>query len=258
MLEVHPPHQSVHTWKDFFIHIGAIAIGLLLALALEQAVEAVHHAHQREKIEEQIRIVLEADVELNANNFRQFSDMRAYLSELRGAISARLRGESEPNQPPVRDPRLRGFIRFPGLAPYEAAQKNGTIALLRENQIRLYNRLAFARELMLIERDRWNEQSSLFEAFQKRYVDTSGSAFLNGIVEAPDVKALSKPELEEYLALVAALIERTDVLRGRMDLLDLEIRSLLLGETNESALLDAAVKVRPEGFGVAMRPPGNR
>ena len=130
--------------------------------------------------------------------------------------------------------------------------------MLRENQIRLYNRLAFARELMLIERDRWNEQSSLFEAFQKRYVDTSGSAFLNGIVEAPDVKALSKPELEEYLALVAALIERTDVLRGRMDLLDLEIRSLLLGETNESALLDAAVKVRPEGFGVAMRPPGNR
>lgn len=257
MLEVHPPHQPVHTWKDFLIHIGAIAIGLLLALALEQTVEAVHHAHQREKIEEQIRVVLEADVDLNANNFRQFANIRSYLSELRGAISARLRGDPEPNQPAVRDPRLRGFIRFPGLAPYEAAQKNGTIALLSENRIRLYNRLAFARDLMLTERDRWNEQSSLFEAFQKRYVDSPGSAFLNGIAEAPDVKALSKPELEEYLQLVAALIERTDVLRGRMDLLDLEIRTLLLGETNESALLDNAVKGRPEGFGVAMGPVAN-
>lgn len=257
MLEVHPPHQSIHTWKEFLIHIGAIVIGLLLALALEQTVEAVHHAHQREKIEEQIRVVLEADVELNANNFRQFADNRAYLSELRGAISARLRGEPEPSQPPVRDPRQRVFIRIPGLAAYEAAQKNGTIALLSENRIRLYNRLAFARDLMLTERDRWNEQSSLLEAFQKRYVDSSGSAFLNGIVQAPDVTALSKPELAEYLQLAAALIERTDVLRGRLDLLDQEIRSLLLGETNESALLDDAVKMRPDGFGVAMSPVAN-
>jgi len=24
MLDVHAPHQTVHTWKDFFIHIAAI------------------------------------------------------------------------------------------------------------------------------------------------------------------------------------------------------------------------------------------
>ena len=46
MLEVHAPHQTVHTWKDFLVHIAAITIGLLIALGLEATVEWVHHKHQ--------------------------------------------------------------------------------------------------------------------------------------------------------------------------------------------------------------------
>ncbi len=46
MLEVHPPHQAPHTWKDFFIHITTITIGLLIAISLEQTVEYIHHRHQ--------------------------------------------------------------------------------------------------------------------------------------------------------------------------------------------------------------------
>ncbi len=54
MLDVHPPHTPTHTWKDFFIHIATICVGLLIAIALEQAVEAFHHHHQREFLEEQM------------------------------------------------------------------------------------------------------------------------------------------------------------------------------------------------------------
>jgi hypothetical protein len=46
MLDVHAPHQTIHTWKDFLVHIAAIAMGLLLALALEKVVEYVHEHHQ--------------------------------------------------------------------------------------------------------------------------------------------------------------------------------------------------------------------
>ena len=27
MLDVHVPHKTEHTWTDFFIHIGTIAVG---------------------------------------------------------------------------------------------------------------------------------------------------------------------------------------------------------------------------------------
>ena len=31
MLDVHPPHQSVDSWTDFFIHIASIVVGLVEA-----------------------------------------------------------------------------------------------------------------------------------------------------------------------------------------------------------------------------------
>src|SRR5258708_26334812 len=49
MLDVHAPHQTVHTWKDFLVHIAAITIGLLIALGLEATVEWVHHKDQAQQ-----------------------------------------------------------------------------------------------------------------------------------------------------------------------------------------------------------------
>jgi hypothetical protein len=46
MFDVHAPHETVHTWQDFFIHIATIVIGLLIAVGLEQTVEFFHHRHQ--------------------------------------------------------------------------------------------------------------------------------------------------------------------------------------------------------------------
>ncbi len=39
MLDVHPPEHTPHTWRDFFLHIATIVIGLLIAIGLEQSVE---------------------------------------------------------------------------------------------------------------------------------------------------------------------------------------------------------------------------
>lgn len=54
MLDVHPPEHAAHTWRDFFIHIATICVGLLIAIGLEQTVEAIHHHHQREFLEEEM------------------------------------------------------------------------------------------------------------------------------------------------------------------------------------------------------------
>ncbi len=42
-MEVHPPHEPIHTWRAFFIHLITITIGLLIALGLEGLVEQAHH-----------------------------------------------------------------------------------------------------------------------------------------------------------------------------------------------------------------------
>ncbi len=50
MLDVHPPHEAAHTWKDFLIHIATIVIGLLIAVGLEQTVEAIHRHNERTEL----------------------------------------------------------------------------------------------------------------------------------------------------------------------------------------------------------------
>jgi len=44
-MDVHAPHQPVHTWRDFAIHLTIVTIGLFIALSLEGMIEYVHHRH---------------------------------------------------------------------------------------------------------------------------------------------------------------------------------------------------------------------
>jgi predicted XRE-type DNA-binding protein len=55
MLDVHAPEHRVSGVRDFFVHLATITVGLLIALALENAAEAWHHRHQRMEAEEKIR-----------------------------------------------------------------------------------------------------------------------------------------------------------------------------------------------------------
>jgi hypothetical protein len=44
-MDLHPPGGPVRSLKDFFIHIGVVTPGILIALGLEQLVESHHRAH---------------------------------------------------------------------------------------------------------------------------------------------------------------------------------------------------------------------
>jgi hypothetical protein len=55
MLDVHPPHEALHTWKAFFIHTATIVVGLFIAVALEQSVEANNRRHERADLREELR-----------------------------------------------------------------------------------------------------------------------------------------------------------------------------------------------------------
>jgi hypothetical protein len=45
VIDVHPPHEPIHGWRDVLLHLATITIGLLIALSLEGCVEWQHHRH---------------------------------------------------------------------------------------------------------------------------------------------------------------------------------------------------------------------
>jgi hypothetical protein len=246
MLEVHSPHLSIHTWKDFLIHIATITIGLLIAVGLEQSVEALHHRHQREQLEDQMRDVFETNLKRNEKTFKQLRAQHAYLVELRSAISARLHGQPTVAAPAANDERMAAFPTFPSLAPYEAAKENGTVALLPGSRIRIYNRVALARELAWAVRDHWFERLSALDAFNERFVNSSGNLSMGQVVLAPDLVLLTAADLAEYLTIVSALIKNTELLFARLYLVDKECRAILDGVRDEDDLLDKISKT-PNG-----------
>jgi hypothetical protein len=239
MLEVHAPHEAIHTWKSFFIHIATIVVGLFIAVSLEQTVEFFHHQHIRSQLEEQMQDVFAGDLRSDATSIEQFDGFRDYLSQVRAAIIARLDGRQDPAPPSANDPRMATFAAFPSLAPYDAAKENGTVAYLPTGRIRLYNRVAFQRELAATEREHWFGGLAVLAAFNERYTDSTGILQMGGVSTAPDLTRLSRPELAEYLSIVAALIKETDMETARIRLFDKECRAILAGAQDEEALFRA-------------------
>ena len=80
MLDVHPPHHTPHTWRDFFIHIATIVIGLLIAIGLEQTVEFFHHRHELQKAREELRDEIRANQRTTAMQADLIHQIQAELN----------------------------------------------------------------------------------------------------------------------------------------------------------------------------------
>jgi hypothetical protein len=102
MLDVHPPHHPTHTWKDFFIHIATITVGLLIAVGLEQTVEYFHHRHQLQKAREEIRDDIDSNRRATVLQLEGIHQVQAELSD----DTARLLAHRVNGQP------LTGRLRF--------------------------------------------------------------------------------------------------------------------------------------------------
>ncbi len=131
MIDVHPAPHAAHSWRDFFIHIATIAIGLLLALGLEQTVEHFHRLHQRHGLEE----TLHSESLLNRRIVAYDLDS---VEQVRRSIRANMTnldrdGKAFTPVPPTHDT----FLPFIDTA-WVVARGNGNLALLPDELAESY------------------------------------------------------------------------------------------------------------------------
>ena len=235
MIDIHPPHPSDHTWKDFFIHIGTIAVGILIAIGLEQTVELFHQRHQRTELRKgantDARIYLR-DVDENRDaNTRQVEDLTARIQQVRETISLH-----HPLSPPAYRPALPADTIV--LGNFAAARSSGLIHLLSEDEINS----ASDAEVGVIKsealRERAQEVATKRIAFEQR--------FQTGFPSGPfDFSPITPPQLDEYLGLLLEeRVRRTETLaylelmhRGAQAYLDgqRDLGKLRAAEQNTSA-----------------------
>ena len=66
-MDVHPAHQAPRTWREFFLHLVTITIGLFIALTLQAGVESLHHLHLVREARENLR----REIQINRNHYAE-------------------------------------------------------------------------------------------------------------------------------------------------------------------------------------------
>jgi hypothetical protein len=146
MLDVHPPHAPTHTWRDFFVHIATITVGLLIAIGLEQTIEAVHHHHQREALEEQMHTESERNLKLVKTEISFATTGDQYFRDCLEALqSSPVSGDSVTVTLPLDHFSLPGgMLISPSQGTWLVARAAGTVALLPAEEAKVYTRLNLA------------------------------------------------------------------------------------------------------------------
>ncbi len=96
-MHVEPPGHAPQTIKDFAIHYLMIVVGILTAVGIEQAIEAVHHrelaAQATEQIEEELRSNLRESSSTLAENRKRLAALKATEEAVASDV---LKGDATP------------------------------------------------------------------------------------------------------------------------------------------------------------------
>jgi hypothetical protein len=143
MLDVHPVHVTLHGWKDFWIHLATITIGLLIAISLEQSVEWVHHLHQRHQLEEDLRQEGIQNWNLFQANLQLLDSRMAIIAAKLRAVESTLaiRKKMLPPFAPSTVPSEACCFVTPLETAWDTAKESGLIDLLPRETARSYTRV---------------------------------------------------------------------------------------------------------------------
>ena len=141
MLDVHPPHHAVNTWRDFFIHIATIVVGLLIAIGLEQSVEFLHHRHQVHQMEATLHA---EDLENQAIVRDDLQVINGVLKSVDAAIAA-LQAPAPHDPAPTQQPQE--IKLFPPVnSSWSAARDSSLLALAPHSLVDNYWKVYFVQD----------------------------------------------------------------------------------------------------------------
>jgi hypothetical protein len=137
VLDVHPPHEGIHNWRQYMLHMSTIVLGLLIAISLEQSVEAIHRAHQRAELRESLSRDDEQAI-ANAQSSEQ-AEVPAvhWLADRQRLVLDALTAHRPLTGSLPRAPHVTSTM--PTDPAWEAAKSSGLLSLLTQEEVEVYS-----------------------------------------------------------------------------------------------------------------------
>ena len=199
MIDIHPTHHGSFSRRDFFIHLGIVILGILIAIGLEQSVEYLHHRHQRQALIDDFH-------QECADNLKVFDfDLDVVHHEIawEHASLAALRN-AQPHDGYITvtmpQPPAQNNLQSPSRSVWSVAKTSGKVDLLPENLAEIFDRVD-------TEGGHWNDVvQPATTAFQrvKSFGDRTGSPLNTGatihltLAQRDDAEAIFDNHLVQF------------------------------------------------------------
>jgi hypothetical protein len=191
MLDVHAPHEALHTWKGFFIHIATIVIGLFIAVALEQSVEALHNHHEvaafREDLHAESRQTLLDARAAEAAQIYELDWLGRRVAQVQAAIF-----EHRPLEP--REAYNLPNFASPDIPIWRSAKAGSRISLLTKGEMNAYGEVEYVQRKVETLSDARKDAEDAVRGFHREF-----PVLPNGDL---DFTKASRQDLHRYLTLL--------------------------------------------------------
>jgi hypothetical protein len=256
VIDVHAPHGGMHTWKDFWIHLGTITLGLLIAISLEQTVVWMHERHERHQLEADLREeglknrdIIAVDLDNNSARAAWLLRLRDEVDQMRasgGRVKFAYRSFAEMDPSGAAIPFLP-----PSSGEWETAKESAKVALLDRDKAKLYTYVYLlleqssdsGRYLVGVQLERNTFEARFSSGTPQGALDQSLS-----LAGQPDLSRMTMPELDEYSALLTKDMMAQRASRRRLVMLDGANSALLNGATTTDQLVESlqtALRIHP-------------
>jgi hypothetical protein len=201
MIDVHAPHNRMEGFKDFFLHLITITIGLLIALSLEGCVEWHHHRTLVREADAGLHAEIEQNSKVVAAVRQQIKDEEKQLDQDLAAMAV-LRAHPDAKHQQIGFTfRLAGFDEV----SWKTAQTTGAFAYMPYDDAQTYS-------------DIYAAQDELYTVQQQVVADVMRAAAL--VVAQPDGVNPTPAQIDELTDRIGMVQMRLILLTSMVDVLD--------------------------------------
>ena len=200
-MDIHPPYGPIHSFKEFFLHLLTVILGILIALSLEGLIEWRHHRSLAEEARSNLTVEIRENRQLLTGGLAAAPDAEQRLKATIETIEAYRKNH--------RDDRTSKLDWSFGLFPLSAtawstAASTGALGYMDYSEVKAYTRAYVLQEEFLT-----MQQSTLgkwldLQKWLARRDPKGGLSNLNNAelsqIEADASAALLHTETEEQIA----------------------------------------------------------
>jgi hypothetical protein len=172
-MEVHAPHHPISSWRDFFLHLITITIGLLIAVGIEGLV-GLHREHSLVK---EARSTLREEIAYNANEMAgSLPDIDAEKTALTNNIGVLTALAEHPADPASQHGKIDAHIATVSLhsTAWKTAQTTGALAYMPYEEAQRYADIYATQEDFLAQQTRLIDDQAQFLGVAARSTPVGG------------------------------------------------------------------------------------